>query len=101
MKLTCQVYGRSGSIMRFRYPIWVDEAGSVRAFRVYPNRLLLEGKQAPFLEWSVDTGYASSQSPPKLSWARRQFRKGSKGGFGQMQEWGAFLETKLRNWPRR
>jgi hypothetical protein len=84
-----------------RIPIWANESGGIRAFRVYPNRLLLERKQAPFLEWSANYGYASSHPALGLSWARPQFRRGSKGAFGQMQEWGDFLATKLRSWPRR
>jgi hypothetical protein len=82
-------------------PIWTDADGNVIAFRVYPEQILRREGQAPFLEWSLKQGYVSSESPPSLRWVKRQFQRGSIGGFGQMQDWGNSIAKAIKKWPRR
>jgi len=82
-------------------PIWTDAEGNVIAFRVYPEQMLRREGQAPFLEWSLKHGYGSSESPPSLQWVKRQFHRGSIGGFGQMQDWGNIIAKSIKKWPRR
>jgi hypothetical protein len=93
----CQIWFNE----EIQIPIWTDDKGLVCAFRIYLEKKLRENALSPFLEWSAKFGYASSESPPTVRWARRQFRKGSIGGFAQMQEWGDLIAKVLKGWPSR